>query len=199
MSSCKLSISVCTSASSANVQGLIDEMRSRFRDIVADVDYFKLPYNDIDKFSVADSGIDVMLLCHSIHNRRFAITDVTDALYQKFLPKAARVVGKSRVGVIVHDMPKDKFDRPDVYAREMNVFRRQQPKTFKNSALAMIAGKLDFKPVEIIPDDWARLEGFVREASLHSRQQTERGNNKSLDRQCLIVTLALIVTALVLV
>lgn len=52
-----------------------------------------IPYSGIGCFSVKGKGMDVMILCHSIDNRRFSITDVMDALYTEFLPNAAKTLG----------------------------------------------------------------------------------------------------------
>ena len=88
-----VSIFICTSAHERNIQGLQDEIYRRFRGKVKVVERFPLPYNDIDNFSLVNKGMDVMILCHSIHNRRFAITDVMDAIYDTFLRHARDVVG----------------------------------------------------------------------------------------------------------
>ena len=57
------------------------------------VKFIQLPYNDLDSFRLDEEGLHGVILCHSIHNRRFAITDVLDALYDKFLPHAKKLYG----------------------------------------------------------------------------------------------------------
>ena len=86
-------VSVCTSANAINVQGFIKELPGKFPDLDLDVQYYELPYNDIDHFEIKGSDVNIMILCHSINNRRFAITDVLDALYDKFLPNSANILG----------------------------------------------------------------------------------------------------------
>ena len=88
-----LQVYVCTSAKQFGVQAFIDEFKVRFYDLVETVQYYELPDNDIDKFSFKGKDIDIMLLCHSINDRRFAITDVQDAIYDKFLRNAAKTLG----------------------------------------------------------------------------------------------------------
>ncbi|XP_003729462.2 uncharacterized protein LOC100890563 [Strongylocentrotus purpuratus] len=155
---------VCTSAVQPNVQGFIDEFNHRFGTIHADAHYFQLPYSGIDRFSVKGNGMDVMILCHSIDNRRFSITDVMDALYTKFLPNAAKTLGKQNVCVIVHDFPpKKKLEKPDQYMAEMESFKTKQGTTFKNAALVMMCGKLD-GPVEMQESNWDDLKQFLQNA-----------------------------------
>ena len=86
-------MSVCTSAPDTNVQGFIDELPGKFPDLDLDVRFYQLPYNDIDHFEIKGSDVNIMILCHSINNRRFAITDVMNALYDKFLPNSTNILG----------------------------------------------------------------------------------------------------------
>ena len=55
------------------------------------VEYKHLPHGDLKAVDL--SGVDVLLLCHPIHNRGLSITDVTNALYDDFLPKAKKRLG----------------------------------------------------------------------------------------------------------
>ena len=89
-----MSVVVCSGSHSTNVEGLIQLIRQHMNDVVETVRYESLPYNirDMDKLDL--SGIDVLLLCHSIENRRFSITNVTDALYDGFLPRASKYLGE---------------------------------------------------------------------------------------------------------
>lgn len=75
------------------VQGLIQQVEGEMRDVVGSMTFQTLPYNirDIDAFEFR--GIDVLLLCHSIENRRLSLTNVTSALYDVFLPRAKNYLG----------------------------------------------------------------------------------------------------------
>ncbi|XP_003727663.1 uncharacterized protein LOC100888478 [Strongylocentrotus purpuratus] len=161
-----LKVSVCTSANAINVQGFIDQLASKFPDLDLDVQYYELPYNDIDHFEIKGSDVNIMILCHSINNRRFAITDVLDALYDKFLPNSAKILGKARVCVLVHDFPSSKgLDTPDKYRAEMENFESMQGTTFKQSSLVMMCGKLD-GPVEMQETNWEDLKKFLVKAAM---------------------------------
>ncbi|XP_054750381.1 uncharacterized protein LOC129256126 [Lytechinus pictus] len=157
-------VSVCTSAQVFNIQAFIDVLLLKYTDIVSDVRYFELPYNDIDHFSFRNKGIDVMILCHSINNRRFAITDVTDALYDEFLPNAVRALGKTKICVLVHDFRADNLDTVEKYRNQMDAFLSKQPTTFKCANLIMVGGKLDEK-VELGNSQWEELRAFLMDAS----------------------------------
>eukprot|EP00057_Strongylocentrotus_purpuratus_P017411 XP_011671885.1 PREDICTED: uncharacterized protein LOC105441933 [Strongylocentrotus purpuratus] len=160
-----LRVSVCTSADETNVHGFIDELSRKFPDLDLDVKYYELPYNDIDHFEMKGSDVNIMILCHSINNRRFAITDVMDALYNEFLPNSTNILGKARICVIVHDFPSSKgLDTPDKYAAEMETFESMQGTTFKHSSLVMMCGKLD-GPVEIRETKWEELKEFLVKAA----------------------------------
>eukprot|EP00057_Strongylocentrotus_purpuratus_P028355 XP_011682829.1 PREDICTED: uncharacterized protein LOC105446992 [Strongylocentrotus purpuratus] len=159
-------VSVCTSANAINVQGFIDELPGKFPDLDLDVQFYQLPYNDIDHFEIKGSDVNIMILCHSINNRRFAITDVMNALYDKFLPNSTNILGKARVCVIVHDFPSSKcLGKPDKYRVEIDHFESTQGKTFKQSSLAMMCGKLD-GPVEMQETNWEDLKEFLVKAAM---------------------------------
>ena len=90
---------MCSSAVPTNVEGFIVAFKDRFGGIIETVEFVKLPYSRLDEdFDlekvVDDNRYDVLILCHSINNRRLSITDVTDALYDKFVPRASSKVGK---------------------------------------------------------------------------------------------------------
>eukprot|EP00057_Strongylocentrotus_purpuratus_P003924 XP_003727664.1 PREDICTED: uncharacterized protein LOC100888558 [Strongylocentrotus purpuratus] len=158
-------VSVCSSAYSTNVQGFIDELSSKFPDLDLDVQYQHLPYNDIDHCEIKGSDVNIMILCHSINNRGFAITDVMDALYDKFLPKSANLLGKARICVIVHDFPSSNiFDTPGYYGETMKTFESQQGTACKHSSLVMMCGKLD-GPVEMQETNWEDLKEFLVKAA----------------------------------
>ena len=81
----------CSSAEPHNVDAFITECRDKCPEY--DIQFHQLPYNDVDTFNINGRDMDVLVLCHSINNRRFAITNVMDALYDKFLPNASKALG----------------------------------------------------------------------------------------------------------
>ena len=89
-------IAVCSSAQQTNIQGLLDELHNldKFKGVLR-FEFVQLPYNDLDNYRlrIGEGHLIGLILCHSIHNRRFAITDVLDALYDKFLPHARDLLG----------------------------------------------------------------------------------------------------------
>ncbi|XP_054773372.2 uncharacterized protein LOC129281463 [Lytechinus pictus] len=137
-------VTVCSCSLEETVSGLIQYIQHNLSDVVEKVKFRSLPYNisDIDKFVFG--GIDVLLLCHSIDNRRFSITDVTDALYDRFLPRAKKYLGKCKIGVIAHDFSED-------YLKDykMSNFRSKQPTTFKCASLVLTGGQLSRDQVEL--------------------------------------------------
>ncbi|XP_041477518.1 uncharacterized protein LOC121425510 [Lytechinus variegatus] len=188
-----LKVSVCTSATATNVQGFIDELPIKFSDLDLDVRHFELPYNDIDHFEFKSSDVGTMILCHSINNRRFAITDVMDALYDRFLPYSAKKLGRERVCVIAHDFPPSKdLDKPDKYQKEMEDFRRRQGTAFQNSALTMMCGKLD-GPVEMQQSNWDDLKTFLVNAATPIKKKPWWSLHKG--KLAILVLIALIALA----
>lgn len=101
----QVSVTLCTSSYEFNIQGLLDHLRDLQQQtphLIKNVTYHQLPYNNIDKHKFAKGNqVDVMILCHSIANRRFAITDVADACYDKFLPNCKKLLGDSSFTVDV--------------------------------------------------------------------------------------------------
>ncbi|XP_071491312.1 uncharacterized protein [Diadema antillarum] len=158
-----ITIGVCTSAMETNIGALLTRLRETSN---ANIKFVELPYNDVGSFPLGSVKVDGIILCHSIHNRRFAITDVMDALYDEFLPRAARVFGKDNVAVIGHDFkwPLGEGESVEGHAREkeknMTSFRVKQPTTFQCSGFALICGRLDER-VEMDEDDWQMLQQFV--------------------------------------
>nr|XP_054766242.1 uncharacterized protein LOC129273243 [Lytechinus pictus] len=188
-----LKVSVCTSATATNVQGFIDELSIKFPDLDLDVRHFELPYNDIDHFKFKTSDVGTMILCHSINNRRFAITDVMDALYDKFLPYSAKKLGKERVCVIAHDFPPSKgLDKPDKYQKEMEDFKSRQGTAFQKSALTMMCGKLD-GPVEMQQSNWDDLKTFLVNAAKTPTPNMPKEPWWSLHKGKLAILIALMV------
>nr|XP_054749885.1 uncharacterized protein LOC129255562 [Lytechinus pictus] len=158
----QITIGICTSALKSNIEAFIEKVKSRPN--VA-VKFIQLPYNDLDSFRLPSEELDGVIICHSINNRRFAITDVTDALYDKFLPHVQNKIGKENVCVIAHDFrwpmgPTGSANHTKVKETYMVSFKRNQSTTFKCSKLAIICGSLD-KHVEVDGTDWKHLQNFV--------------------------------------
>ncbi|XP_071476299.1 uncharacterized protein [Diadema antillarum] len=156
---------VCTSSLQSSVQGFIDYITREFGHLASDIQFCQLPYNDVSDFSFRDRPVDAVILCHSIHNRRMAITDVTDALYDKFLPKTARFLGKNNIGVIVHDMPSEKMDTSDKYKQQIGFLKTTQPTTFACASLVAMAGNLGPNSPELFGDSLVQTEQFLRRTS----------------------------------
>ena len=89
----QIRIGVCTSSRQSNIQAFLSQLT-----LLTNVapKFIELPYNDLDRFSLASiaKSMDAIILCHSLYNRRFAITNIKDALYDKFLPHARNIFGK---------------------------------------------------------------------------------------------------------
>ncbi|XP_071504835.1 uncharacterized protein [Diadema antillarum] len=155
-----VSISVCTSSPESSVQGLLALLRSWQEakpELIAEVKFHPLPYNDIDEYRFKyDDPVDVMILCHSIFNRRFAITDVMDALYDKYLDYCNTVIGKEKMVVIAHDF---KSISDDANSSRQASFKITQPKAFDTTSLAITCGNLAKKEPEIRQEDsWQRAK-----------------------------------------
>eukprot|EP00057_Strongylocentrotus_purpuratus_P021867 XP_011676341.1 PREDICTED: uncharacterized protein LOC100891260 isoform X3 [Strongylocentrotus purpuratus] len=158
-------IGICTSALRSNIKALIAKV-SCLTNVT--VRFIELPYNGLDSFRLSSAGLDGVIICHSINNRRFAITDVMDALYDKFLPHVKQELGKGNVYVVAHDFPwpmtstGSSKDHAKIKESHMVNFRSNQPTTFECCDLAMICGKLDHQ-VDMDKEDWTQLEAFVRQ------------------------------------
>ncbi|XP_011679198.2 uncharacterized protein LOC105445387 [Strongylocentrotus purpuratus] len=166
----KVSVVVCSCSHSNNVEGLIQLIRQHMNDVVETVRYEFLPYNirDMNKFDL--SGIDVLLLCHSIENRRFSITNVTDALYDGFLPRARKHLGQSKVGVIAHDFPEGDISSEKLSSK-MDSFRHTQSTTFESASLVLIGGKLINDEVQLNDEQLEELQEFFSNASSPPAQE----------------------------
>ena len=92
----RVRVTVCTSSESRSVRGLMTNIEETLASLVKRVDFRQLPYN-VDDMNRSQHlrGIDVMLLCHSIENRRLLLTDVEHALYDHFLPMARNSLGEN--------------------------------------------------------------------------------------------------------
>ncbi|XP_041458933.1 uncharacterized protein LOC121410728 [Lytechinus variegatus] len=156
-----ITLGICTSALKSNIEAFINKVKSlpnvAFK-------FIQLPYNDLDSFRLSNEGLDGVILCHSINNRRFAITDVMDALYDKFLPHVKQVFGKDNVCVIAHDFPwpmgSGRDGHTKVKGTYMDTFQYKQFTTFECAKLAIICGKLD-KVMDMDEEDCKKIEDFV--------------------------------------
>nr|XP_054752491.1 uncharacterized protein LOC129258067 [Lytechinus pictus] len=160
----KVDVCVCSCSSSETLAGLIRQIKDDMSDVVANVRFETLPYNIIDMDTFDFNGIDVLLLCHSIENRRFSLTNVTDALYDGFLPKARKYVGMSKVGVIAYDFSKEMLTEENL-TYQMESFRNNQETTFRNSSVVLIGGQLNQVPIELNQDQLNELKTFFRFAT----------------------------------
>nr|XP_054763352.1 uncharacterized protein LOC129269936 [Lytechinus pictus] len=167
-----ISISVCSSAYGHNVQGFItklNELKTSHPHMISDVRFRSLPYNDIDSFKFpSNDPVDVMVLCHSVNNRGFSITDVVNAVYGKYLDNCHNVIGKRKMAVVVHDFSDCK---PTILETRMNAFKRSQPLTFELADTVMVCGRLeDQGNVEIRDEDWTKLITFLEKARFEPKE-----------------------------
>ncbi|XP_030834976.1 uncharacterized protein LOC105445386 [Strongylocentrotus purpuratus] len=160
-------VCVCSGSLSKNVEGLIQLIKHNMKDVVETVRYEPLPYNVSDMEKLDLSGIDVLLLCHSIENRRFSITNVTDALYDGFLQRAKNYLGQSKVGVIAHDFPEGDLSSEKLSSK-MASFRYTQSTTFKCASLVLIGGQLAEDPVQLTRTQRDHLRQFFCAAASQS-------------------------------
>ncbi|XP_063953082.1 uncharacterized protein LOC129256330 [Lytechinus pictus] len=162
-----VTIGVCTSAMESNVSVLLSKLRSSLPMIT--IRMVSLPYNDLDSFRLELQGLDGLILCHSINNRRFAITNVTDALYDSFLPRAKKLLSKRNVAVIAHD-----FTWPFQKKAVLESFQRNQPTAVDCSSLLIFCGKLDDNrddTLQMDDFDWNQLLGFARNVTPQTCQK----------------------------
>ncbi|XP_054752493.1 uncharacterized protein LOC129258068 [Lytechinus pictus] len=156
-----IKVAVYTCSDSENVEGLINEIREKMADHVEEVKYVQLPYNISDMQKMKLDKNYYMLLCHSINNRRFSITNVTDALYDDFLKKARKQLGRQKVGVIAYDFPSDELSS-EILESKMVSFKNTQERTFRKSILQLIGGQLSDSPVELNNNQWQELEKYFK-------------------------------------
>ena len=90
-----IEVTICSGSYERSVNGLLEYISQEMRDVVKSVSFKQLPYNIREMNHMSLEGIDVMVLCHSIHNRGLALTDLDDSLYDKFLKKAREKLGGS--------------------------------------------------------------------------------------------------------
>ncbi|XP_072181264.1 uncharacterized protein [Diadema setosum] len=155
-------IGVCTSDIQTNIQALLTRLRETSN---ADIKFVKLPYNDVGSYPLDSMNVDGIILCHSKHNRGFAITNITDALYNGFLSNAKRVFGKDNVAFIGFDYKwpfgdGESAGHARVKETRMAHLKSTQPTIFECSKHALICGRLDER-VEMDEDDWQLLREFT--------------------------------------
>ena len=92
----------------------------------------------------------------------YILTKVTK---QWFVILCLFLPGQARVGVIVHDFPKDKLDTDEKKKVEMEAFKHKQLATFQHSSLQIMAGKLD-GPVEFEETQWKQLQKFLAASNM---------------------------------
>eukprot|EP00057_Strongylocentrotus_purpuratus_P021794 XP_011676268.1 PREDICTED: uncharacterized protein LOC100891443 [Strongylocentrotus purpuratus] len=158
----KVTVTLMTSWHLSSIEGLKQKLINLRRvrpDLIEAVKVLVLPFSGLQRFTFTED-VDIMVLCHSIVNRRFGITNVTDSLYDEFLDYC-NTDGKERIVVIAHDFRQEK---DEVRAVTMNTFEHTQWSTFEKAGLVMICGMMDKTP-EIQEKDWKSLVKFLEDAS----------------------------------
>ena len=84
----------------------------------SEVNVEQLPYSCLREYRFQGDHSDVIILCHSVENRRFAITDVHDSLYDEFLQNCMEIVGKSRIVKFSNNWPGKNLVIVSVYSYE---------------------------------------------------------------------------------
>ena len=90
-----IEVTICSGSDENCVRGLLGYLNQEMRDVVKSVSFKPLPYNISEINDISLEGIKVMVLCHSINNRGFLITDETGALYDKLLERACEALGNN--------------------------------------------------------------------------------------------------------
>ncbi|XP_041474436.1 uncharacterized protein LOC121423185 [Lytechinus variegatus] len=153
-----------TSSDPSIIEGLRTKLRalqSSRPNLIEAVKVYQLPYSGLKDHTFKED-VDIMVLCHSIENRKFSITNVTDSLYDEFFEYSNEKLGKDRIIVMAHDFPPE---AEDVRAVKMTSFRQSQYSTFDNAGLVMICGRMDKGEPEIRDQDWDSFVKFLENAS----------------------------------
>eukprot|EP00057_Strongylocentrotus_purpuratus_P028226 XP_011682700.1 PREDICTED: uncharacterized protein LOC105446943 [Strongylocentrotus purpuratus] len=162
----EVTITLMTSCQLSSIEGLKKKLITLQRarpDLIEAVKVLQLPYSRLHYYTFTED-VDIMVLCHSVENRPFAITNVTDSLYDEFLNYCNKELGKERIAVIAHDFS---HDEDEVRAMKMDTFKNTQWSTFEKAGLVMICGRMDKTP-EIQEKDWNSLVKFLEDASKSS-------------------------------
>ena len=86
-----------TSSYLHEVAALVQKIRdlSKILYFIGDVNDLQIPYVGLDSYRLPTSeNKNVVILCHSVQNRRLAITDVEGSLYENLLKQSSAVMGK---------------------------------------------------------------------------------------------------------
>ncbi|XP_072177831.1 uncharacterized protein [Diadema setosum] len=174
----RISLCVCSGSGQNSVQALLTYLLTdgKMKPYVGRAEFMDLPYNDLDSFCPDWKDYNAVILCHSIHNRRFAITNVVDALYDEFLPKARNHFGPQKVFVIVHDFHWPVSNQKELY----DTFKGAQPATFENAKWVYVCGKLD-NLIEMSVDDAQAFLDAIR--FVHTQPALDQ--SPSLAQRCL--------------
>ncbi|XP_063961568.1 uncharacterized protein LOC129269217 isoform X2 [Lytechinus pictus] len=160
----KVTVTLMTSSEPFIIEGLrtkLKALQSSRPKLIEAVRLYQLPYSGL-KHHTFKEDVDIMVLCHSIENMRFSITNVTDSLYDEFLEYSNEKLGKDRIVVMAHDFPPE---AEEVRAVKMDSFRYSQYSTFDNAGLVMICGRMDKREPEIRDRDWDSFVKFLENAS----------------------------------
>nr|XP_054763672.1 uncharacterized protein LOC129270301 [Lytechinus pictus] len=160
----KVTVTLMTSSEPFIIEGLrtkLKALQSSRPKLIEAVRLYQLPYSGL-KHHTFKEDVDIMVLCHSIENMRFSITNVTDSLYDEFLEYSNEKLGKDRIVVMAHDFPPE---AEEVRAVKMDSFRYSQYSTFDNAGLVMIGGRMDKREPEIRDRDWDSFVKFLENAS----------------------------------
>nr|XP_054763670.1 uncharacterized protein LOC129270299 [Lytechinus pictus] len=156
-------IYICTSYGLHSIKGLIEMVQNSVKqcDSSCEIKETELPYSRLDdfKFPSEPSKRDAMILCHSVNNRGFSITDVPNSLYNVFLKYCNQLFGKDRVAVIVHDF----ICSQEILKINLQQFERTQPTAYKSAGFVALAGDLNTSDAKLCyyPENIG-LQSFIR-------------------------------------
>ncbi|XP_071504833.1 uncharacterized protein [Diadema antillarum] len=170
-----IKVTIMTSLQESTISGLVKELQELKNEKISSVSVLELPYSGLEYYRF-EEPVEFMILCHSIHNRRFGLTDVPDSLYDDFLPYCEKEIGKNSIAVIAHDFD----DSAATRQVRMKSFRFQQPTTFETAGLVLLSGKLD-GACQVAEEDWDRLTNFIYEATKFPQEKsTQQQTSTSL-------------------
>nr|XP_054762659.1 uncharacterized protein LOC129269217 [Lytechinus pictus] len=156
-------IYICTSYGLHSIKGLAETVQNLVKQCYSSCEIKKteLPYSRLDdfKFPSEASNRDAMILCHSVNNRGFSITDVSNSLYNVFLKYCNQLFGKDRVAVIVHDF----ICSQEILKINLQQFERTQPTAYKLAGFVALAGDLNTSDAKLCyyPENIG-LQSFIR-------------------------------------
>ncbi|XP_041473808.1 uncharacterized protein LOC121422706 [Lytechinus variegatus] len=156
-------IFICTSYGLHSIKGLTEMVQNSVKQCYSscEIKETELPYSGLDdfKFPSEASKRDAMILCHSVNNRGFSITDVPNSLYNVFLKYCNQLFGKDRVAVIVHDFECSQ----EILTINLQQFERTQPTAYKLAGFVALAEDLNTSDARLCyyPES-PGLDSFVR-------------------------------------